>query len=318
MEDAVSTELHRQMLPGGREVPFSQIEATLSRLVNDGRRRRRAPARALTATVVVIGEPARLVPAADALEQLGEAGGVRTILISEGGEPSPTAIVTEHSIAIGGLEPRYIDNAVASLRLSSLPALVWWRGGSIEALNDVAGLADRLVLDTESPDETWARALTFLDETAVTDLRWARLTRWRGLLAHVFDLPRVREAIAGFKRLSIDAADPAAARLFAGWLRTSLRWPASNQISIRQVSSDGKSPLERVHLEGDRVAITLHVPPTRTCLQASVEGEEGTARVVPLGDGALTALIGEELGVRTRDLAFERALGVARELTVAR
>src|SRR5919198_1679175 len=154
----MSTNLPHQLLPGGREVAFAEIERTLSRLVQDGRRRTRTPARALTATVVVVGEPARLVPAAEALEQLGEAGGVRTILISEGDQPSPTALVTEHSIAIAGLAPRYIDNAVASLRLSSLPALVWWRGGSIEALDDVAALADRLVLDMESPDATRAPA----------------------------------------------------------------------------------------------------------------------------------------------------------------
>jgi len=65
-----------QLLPGGREVPFAEIEATLSRLVQDGRRRSRAPARALIATVVVVAEPARLVAAADALAQLGEARGV--------------------------------------------------------------------------------------------------------------------------------------------------------------------------------------------------------------------------------------------------
>jgi glucose-6-phosphate dehydrogenase assembly protein OpcA len=313
----VSTESPHELLPGGTEVPFAEIEITLSRLVQGGRRRSRAPARSLTATVVVVGEPARLVTAAEALAQLGEGGGVRTILISEGDQPSPTALVTEHSIAIAGLAPCYIDNAVASLRLSSLPAFVWWRGGSIEALDDVAVLADRLVLDTESPDETWARAQTFLEETAVTDLRWARLTRWRAVLAHLFDLPRVRDAIAGFKRLSIDAADVPAARLFAGWLQTSLRWPSSNQISIRQVSADAKAPLERVRLEGEQLTITLQVPPTSTCLRAAVEGEDGTARVVPLGDGSLTALIGEELGVRTRDLAFERALGAARELSVS-
>jgi glucose-6-phosphate dehydrogenase assembly protein OpcA len=312
----VSTQSPSQLLPGGKEVPFAEIESTLSRLVQDGRRRSRAPARALIATVVVVGEPARLVQAAEALAQLGEAGGVRTILISEGGEPSPTALVTEHSIAITGLAPRYIDNAVASLRLSSLPALVWWRGGSLEALDDVADLADRLVLDTDSPDEAWARAETFLEKTAVTDLRWTRLTRWRALLAHLFDLPRVREAAASVTRLSIDATDAAAARLFAGWLRTSLRWPASSQISIRRIAADGKAPLERVQLAADSLTITLQASPTRTCLKASVEGQEGTTRVVPLGDGALTALIGEELGVRTRDLAFERALAAARELTV--
>jgi hypothetical protein len=37
-------------------------------------------------------------------------------------------------------------------------------------------------------------------------------------------------------------------------------------------------------------------------------------RVVPTGDASLSTLIGEELGVRTRDLAFERALVAAREI----
>ena len=89
--------------------------------------------------------------AADALEQLGEAGGVRAILISEGEHTSPIARVTENAIAISGLAPRYLNNAVAALRLSSLPAVVWWRGGSVEALDGLANLADRLVLDTRRP-----------------------------------------------------------------------------------------------------------------------------------------------------------------------
>ena len=155
---------------------------------------------------------------------------------------------------------------MASLRLSSLPALVWWRGGSIAALNDVAKLADRLVLDAESPDETWARAQAFFELTAVTDLRWTRLTRWRALLAHLFNLPRVREMISSLQRLSIDAADVPTARLFAGWLKTSLRWPASNAITVNRVPGDGKSPIERVKLQGDHLTITLQASPSRACL----------------------------------------------------
>ena len=305
-----------RLLPAGAEVRFAEIEITIAHLAGDGRRRSRGPGRALIATVVVVGDSERLTPAAVALERLGEVSGLRMIFIAEGDQAAPIARVTENAIAISGLEPRYIDNAVASLRLSSLPALVWWRGGSIAALNDVAKLADRLVLDAESPDETWARAQAFFELTAVTDLRWTRLTRWRALLAHLFDLPRVRGSISSLQRLSIDAADVPTARLFAGWLKTSLRWPASNAITVNRVPGDGKSPIERVKLQGDHLTITLQASPSRACLKASVDGEEETARVVPLGDGALTALIGEELGVRTRDLAFERALAAARELTV--
>jgi hypothetical protein len=80
--------------------------------------------------------------------------------------------------------------------------------------------------------------------------------------------------------------------------------------------ADPTTPLERVHLEGDHVAITAELTTGRGCLTAAVDGLAASARVVPLGDGALTSLIGEELGVRTRDLAFERALAAAREIQV--
>ena len=53
----------------------------------------------------------------------------------------------------------YLNNAVAALRLSSLPTAVWWRGGNPEMLEGVANLADRMILDAEEPADVWARAL---------------------------------------------------------------------------------------------------------------------------------------------------------------
>ena len=302
------------LLPGGRDVTFAEIEVTLARLVREGRRKR-GPARALTATVIVIGKPERLVAAAEALEQLGESGGVRAILISEGEHTSPVARVTENAIAISGLSPRYLNNAVAALRLSSLPSLVWWRGGSIEALDGLANLADRLVLDIEEPDAVWARADTLFERTALTDARWTRLTRWRSAVAHQFDLTQVRVAAGGLRSLTIETTDVFAARLFAGWLTSRLRWSSAVQIDIRTVTSDLPTPLVRVTAAGEGLGLSLRVRPGAACLEASVDGAEATARIVPLGDGTLSSLIGEELGVRTRDLAFEQALVAAREIS---
>jgi hypothetical protein len=322
------------LLPGGHDVPFAEIEVTLARLVRDGRRRKRAPARALTATVIVVGKPERLIDAADALEHLGEAGGVRAILISEGEHTAPTARVTEHAIAISGLAPRYLNNAVAALRLSSLPALVWWRGGSVEALDGLASLADRLVLDTVDPEAAWARADTLFERTALTDLRWAALTHWRAALAHLFDLPHVRRGAGSVRTLTIEARDVFAARLFAGWLKSRLHWTSAVAIEIRPAkkSKGGKhgdsnglsplNPLNDVQLTAETFTISLSVPAGRACLEASVENTSAAAhaepagRVVPLGDGSLASLIGEELGVRTRDLAFEQALVTAREISI--
>jgi glucose-6-phosphate dehydrogenase-like protein OpcA len=310
------------LLPGGQDVAFGEIEVTLARIVRDGGHRKRGPARALTATVIVVGKPDRLIDAADALEGLGESGGVRAILISEGEHTSPVARVTENAIAISGLAPRYLNNALAALRLSSLPALVWWRGGSVEALDDLATLVDRLVLDVVDPEAVWARADTLFERTALTDLRWPALTRWRAAIAHLFDLPHVRRGAGSIRGLTIDASDTFAARLFAGWLKSRLRWTSAVRIEIRPLKSakgGAATPLSRVELAGDAFTIALGVPAGRACLEASVgsaAGPEPMIRVVPVGDATLTSLIGEELGVRTRDLAFEQALVSAREISI--
>lgn len=302
------------LLPAGRDVPFAEIEVTLARLVRDGRPRKGSPARALTATVIVIGDNTRLSAAADALAQLGEAGGVRAILISEGEHTAPIARVTESAIAINGLAPRFLNNAVAALRLSSLPAVVWWRGGTVDKLDDLAGLADRVILDAEEPLDGWKQAHRLFERTAMTDLRWTRLTRWRSAIAHLFDLPQVRQGMRGFRRLTIEARDPHAGRLYAGWLRACLRWTPDVSIEITSAADDGTpTPLRRVRLEGPDVTITAATN-TNDCLAAAVDGLDSSTRIVPLGEGTLTALIGEELGVRTRDLAFERALASALEL----
>jgi glucose-6-phosphate dehydrogenase assembly protein OpcA len=306
------------LLPAGYDVQFAEIEVTLARLVRDGRRNKRSPARALTATVIVVGKADRLIAAADALEQLGESGGVRAILISEGEHTAPVARVTENAIAISGLAPRFLNNAVAALRLSSLPAVVWWRGGSLEALDGLADLADRLVLDTEETDAVWARADSLFEHTALTDLRWTALTRWRACLAHIYDLPQVRRDAAAIRSVTIDARDIPSARLFAGWLRSRLKWRSDVTIEIRPVRAKGHAPLESMTLTGGALSITLHVHARRECLEASVKDTssvvDASARIVPLGDGTLASLISEELGVRTRDLAFEQALVAAREI----
>jgi hypothetical protein len=309
----VSAKVAKDLLPDGHDVVFAEIEVTLARIVRDGRSKS-GPTRALTATLIVVGKQERLVAAAEALDQLGETGGVRSILISEGDYAAPVARVTETAIAILGLAPRYLNNAVAALRLGSLPAVVWWRGGSADALGDLANLADRLVLDTVDPDVVWARADTLFERTALTDLRWTCLTRWRAAIAHLFDLHHVRRGAASVRTLTIEATDPFAARLFAGWLKSRLRWTPAVKIEIRLVKEAGATPLVSVKLGGDALDIALRVRPGHSCLEATVGGAEPTARVVPLGNGSLASLIGEELGVRTRDLAFERALVTAREI----
>ena len=310
----MSNTLPDQLLPGATEVAFSEIETVLARLLRDGRRRKRTPARALTATVIVVGTPAKLTEAAEALDSLSDGGGVRAIFISEGADASPRVRLSEYSIAITGLAPQYVDNAVAALRLSSLPSVVWWRGGSSDALGNLADLADRLVLDTDDPQEVWSKAEGLFEQTALTDLRWTRLTRWRSLLANLFDVPQVREAIPRLQALTIDSRDEPTARLFAGWLVSTLRPSSDWQLTIRPASGEGVEPIDSVRLSSGDLKITLRM--RSGSMEAIVDEPHACSRVVPLSDATLATWIGEELAVRTRDMAFEGALRASRTLPV--
>lgn len=262
---------------------------------------------ALIATVIVIGGRERVDEAAAALDELSERAAVRRVLISEGTNTTADAGDDDTTIRIDGLSPEYVDNAVAWLRLSSLPSVIWWRGGFPHALDRLASLADRFILDTEPADDVWAHAPELFDRTALTDLHWTALTRWRAAFAHLFDLPQVRGAAKTYRRLEIEAADRAAARLFAGWLCGCLSWPKGAAVEITGAPAAARTPLSTVRLTGEGPALTLSVKGDRTCLEAEVEGGGG-ARVVTLGDGSLASRFVEEVGVRTRDTAFERAL----------
>jgi glucose-6-phosphate dehydrogenase assembly protein OpcA len=297
------------LLQAGVAVGFGDIESALRGQASD--EPSRTASTALTATIVVAGPSQRLAEAATALSQLTDAG-VRAVLISYGGNPAPEAHVSHHTVSLDGLRPEYLNNAVAALRLSSLPTLVWWRGGRVEALGGLAALSDRLVLDAEDPREVWGLVDALAERTAVSDLRWTRLTRWRALMAHFFDIAEVRNAASSFRILRIEGSDLHAARLYAGWLASSLHWPADLKPEIRETA--GAPPIAAVLLGDGAQELTLRLADNLTCVEtaARVNGLAPTSRTVSMGDQRLAALIGEELRIRARDLAFERAVAASR------
>ena len=297
-----------QLLETGVEVPFSEIEAALGRAgAQEGKR---ASGLALTATVVVVGPPERLPVAAEALTQLTDIG-IRAILISYGDSATPIVRVLDQAVALDGLTPHYLNNAVAALRLSSLPTLVWWRDGPPELLDGLANLADRLVLDADDPTPLWARVSAIAERSATSDLRWTRLTRWRALMAHFWDIPEVRAAAPGFNRLRIEGSDRHAARLYAAWLVSTLKWtPATLEV----IEKPGGEAIECVELGDGEQSLTLRTASSSTCIEtaARVHGYAGdVSRIVSLGDRGLSVLIAEELRIRSRDFAFERAVAAA-------
>jgi hypothetical protein len=60
--------------------------------------------------------------------------------------------------------------------------------------------------------------------------------------------------------------------------------------------------------------LTLRLDANRTCVESAalVHGLAPASRTVSLGDQGLAALLGQELRIRSRDLAFERAVAVSK------
>lgn len=264
------------------------------------------PAFSRSGTLIIVGPAARLAEARASLGGINEAVSVRVVLISTS-PSSPIPLQTDDDVAtIDGLPLGYLNNAIAALRLSSLPSVVWWRGGPPDALAGVATLADRVVLDAEHPEPLWDRAPDLFERTALTDVRWARLTRWRAAMAHFFDLAPVRDASRSFARLRVAGSDQPLCALFAGWLDASLGW--DRRVAV--VREEAPAALAAVTLEGPGTSLEIKLLPNTTCVsaEARMHGQALASRVVSLGDQSLPSLISQELRVRSRDFAFERAL----------
>ena len=291
-----------RVLPDGIDVPFADVAAALThRTQGDG-----APLRAWWATVVVIGQDDRLQEAAAALRALGGHATVRGILISVGTETRPVPRLAGDLVAVAGLDPAFVNNVVAALRLSSLPTLVWWRGGEPDMLRALARLADRVVIEGDPP-AVWPLAARLFEEAGFSDLRWTRLTRWRTLMASFFDIPEVRQAAPSFARIRVAGADGVAAELFAHWLAGSLGRP---DIPFEFVAGARGAFIEEIRFGDHDQALTLRLAASGSCVLTSavVRGHRGATRTVSLGDRSLAALVTEELRVRSRDRAFEAAV----------
>ena len=267
--------------------------------------------RAETSTLVAIASGAALNEVHGALDTLVLTSGVRPIVVTFGAHTEPIRTMRNRTAVFEGLVPRYLNNAVASLRLSSLPAVAWWREPSTEGLLELGDLVDRLVLDVQDPLPVWPLVPQLATRTAVSDLRWARLTRWRDLFAQFFDLSEVRNNAESFSQLTITASDRHAARLLAGWIVS--RLPGGERLRVSVQADTGIPVIRSLELTGDEITLSLRLLQNDVCIETSVtaRGTAPTSRVVAAGEGGLAELMGEELRVRSRDIAFEDAIAAA-------
>jgi hypothetical protein len=168
---------------------------------------------------------------------------------------------------------------VLPLLIFDLPVFLRWRGelpfGS-PALDQLVGVADRLIVDsTEWNDlpEAYGQLTGLFRQAAVSDIAWARTSRWRAHLATFWP------GIASVSRIRVRAT-AAQAQLVRGWLVSRL----GHAIELEH---DAAERLEAVELDGKPVGLPPGDPPDPS------------------------DLLSDELETFTRDRIYEGAVAAA-------
>jgi glucose-6-phosphate dehydrogenase assembly protein OpcA len=127
-------------------------------------------------------------------------------------------------IQLCGTSAAHPASVVEPLLISDLPVFLRWRGVppfEDSAFEELTQVADRLIVDsTEWPGlpTPYARMAEVFDRVAVSDIAWARTSRWRPMLASLWP------EIAKVERIKVTGTE-AQAQLLAGWLRSRLGRP---------------------------------------------------------------------------------------------
>jgi glucose-6-phosphate dehydrogenase assembly protein OpcA len=144
---------------------------------------------------------------------------------------------------------------VEPLLISDLPVFLRWRGEPTwesQELEQLVRITDRMIVASTEWDDLpypYTRLAQLFDRTAVSDIAWARTSRWRALLASLWpDIANV-----GAIRVHGTAAQ---AHLLAGWLRSRL---GRADIVLEHVDAER---LEGIDLDGEPVAFPPGDPPS--------------------------------------------------------
>jgi glucose-6-phosphate dehydrogenase assembly protein OpcA len=217
-----------------------------------------------------------------------------------------------------------VPAVVLPLVAADLPVILWFRPLRLlgnPALRDLAHIATKTIIDSAAIPGARA-ALQRLARAAASgvglgDLAWTRLTRWRELIAQVFENPAYFSHLPAITTVTIahsEAAVPVGAFYMAAWLQLCLEKAGSKPL-VRWERSDetGEGGLSRVEFsKSDPSALTAWV--------RKVEGSAAEVRVNSLANRVVFpetsdyVLLREELSITGRDPIYENSLALASKL----
>jgi Glucose-6-phosphate dehydrogenase subunit N-terminal domain/Glucose-6-phosphate dehydrogenase subunit C-terminal domain len=179
-----------------------------------------------------------------------------------------TEVIELHLLGARAKAPASI---VEPLLILDLPVFLRWRAlppfGSPE-LAQLVEVTDRLIVDsTEWPGlpQPYGELAQLFDRAAVSDIAWARTSRWRAHLASFWP------GIAGVETIRVRAT-PAQAYLLRGWLASRLGHPVGLEIEPAE-------RLEGVALDGEPVPLPPGDPPNPSDLLSDELDNYGRDRI---------------------------------------
>lgn len=168
-----------------------------------------------------------------------------------------------------------LPSAALPLLVSDLPTFLWWRSvvdTGQKVFSNLLHASDRLIVDSVE----FAKPITELlainkifqkdygTPVGISDLNWARLTSWRGLLADFYDVADYRTALDGIDNVRISYVAPQAdanaiapqALLMVGWLASRLQWDVLDKPASG--AADERTSFESTSKRGQTITVELH------------------------------------------------------------
>lgn len=232
--------------------------------------------------------------------------------IRMGGDAGAAEIIVIH---LQGEVAKHMEAVATPLLLPDTPIVAWWP--TVAPLNPVLDrvghIAQRRITDAQydPPEDSIYRRRTQY-RPGDSDLTWARITPWRGIVAATLDQPPYKEIIDA---VVYGPADSPSVDLAAGWLADRL-----GVNIVRESTNDPKIPIDtcglecmpisRVDLIREDSTITIEVKDAKT-LAVNIPGQNEA--LVALGKRNLADCLAEELRHLDPDKAYAQALrGLAR------
>lgn len=159
-----------------------------------------------------------IVPDPDAEDGIDATLALRAFPLPESAGSICTEVI---ELRLRGIRSLAAASIVAPLVVADLPVFLRWRGlppFGEGAFDELADFSDRLIVDStewSGLPGPYGQLAAIFPRTAVSDIAWARTSRWRRQLATLW--PGIREV----QRIRVRGTD-AQAQLLVGWLRSRL------------------------------------------------------------------------------------------------